>query len=88
MQPTEQQVQRSLDALRRADARLFVGGDDQAHHRIEDVPTEVLRRLQQAPLIRSERTERARRRLESGDEPSAEAIAGCLVGRLVCDRLR
>jgi hypothetical protein len=87
MQPTEQQVQRSLDALRRADARRFVG-DDEALQQIEDVPIEVLRRLDRAPLIRTERTERARRRLESGDGPSAEAIAGCLVGRLVCDRLR
>jgi hypothetical protein len=87
MQPTEQQIQRSLDALRRADA-WNLEGEDEARSRLDDVPTEVLRRLEQAPLIRSDRLERARRRLEAGDEPSAEAIAGVLVGRLVCDRLR
>jgi hypothetical protein len=87
MQPTEQQVQRSLDALRRANGCVLVGGDARRHE-IDEVPVEVLRWLEGAPLIRPERTERARRRLEAGDEPSAEAIAGRLVGRLVCDRLR
>jgi hypothetical protein len=87
MQPTEQQVQRSLEALR-TDSPCFVGGDDGAESRLDEVPTEVFRLLEQTPTIRVERLERARRRLAAGQTPTAEDLAGSMVGRLVCDRLR
>ncbi len=87
MQPTEQQVQRSLEALR-TDGACRVGGDDGAVNRLDEVPSEVFRLLEQAPTIRAERLERVRKRLASGQVPTAEALAGLMVGRLVCDRLR
>jgi hypothetical protein len=85
MQPTDQQVQRSLDALRR--------GDDPAigrelDRRLAEVPTEVFRRLRREPSLRPERLERALRRLACGEAPSAQDLADRMVGRLVCDRLR
>lgn len=87
MQPTEQQVQRSLEALRTDDS-CCVGGDDGIENRLDEVPTEVFRLLAQAPTVRADRLERARQWLDSGQTPSAEALAGLMVGRLVCDRLR
>jgi hypothetical protein len=87
MQPTEQQVQRSLEALRKRDLRR-VGGDDEVENWLDDVPTEVFRLLDEAPTVRAERLERARWWLASGQTPSAETLAGLMVGRLVCDRLR
>jgi hypothetical protein len=38
--------------------------------------------------MRDERLARARRRLATGEQPTAEALAQRMVGRLVCDRLR
>ena len=87
MQPTEQQVQRSLEALRTDDSCCF-GGNGGSENRLDEVPSEVFRLLEQAPTVRAERLERARRWLASGQTPSAEALAGLMVGRLVCDRLR
>jgi hypothetical protein len=84
MQPTEQQVQRSLEALRTG----CFGGNGGSENRLDEVPSEVFRLLEQAPTVRAERLERARRWLASGQTPSAEALAGLMVGRLVCDRLR
>jgi hypothetical protein len=85
MQPDEKQVQRSLDALRAAGPRPWAAQDGGAT--VEAVPVEVFRVLARAPHVRIDRLERARRRLAAGS-PSAEALAGRMVDRLVCDRLR
>lgn len=87
MQPTEQQVQRSLDALRAARTDLD-GGLHEVGVTLDDVPLEVFARLRQTPPLRLDVLERARRRLASGATPSAEALAARMVDRLVCDRLR
>jgi hypothetical protein len=89
MQPTEQQVQRSLEALhRRGGPAVDSVGDEYVDCRLAEVPSEVFARLLQAPVLRPDRLEQARRRLERGDTPSAEALAERMIGRLVCDRLR
>lgn len=84
MQPTDQQVQRSLDALRRGGS----AGDDLPERRLVDLPAAVLLQLGQDPPGRTERLERAMRRLAAGDAPSAQDLADRMIGRLVCDRLR
>jgi hypothetical protein len=98
MQPTEQQIQRSLEALRTdgtrrggADLRsgdVFFAGRGDELCRLDDVPTEVFARLLEAPLVRADRLEQARRRLARGDTPTAEDLATRMIGRLLCDRLR
>ena len=97
MQPTEQQVQRSLEALLMHGARdgaVHAGGGDQRDGRptelcrLDDVPTEVFVRMRDVPALRSDRLEQARRRLECGDTPTAEDLAERMIGRLLCDRLR
>lgn len=85
MQPTDQQVQRSLDALRSGEGPTL---DPDLDHRLAEVPSEVFSRLGREPSLRPERLERAVRRLARGDAPSAEALADRMIGRLVCDRLR
>lgn len=87
MRPTQQQVQRSLEALQAAGADDFVGIDIGVTV-LADVPVEVLTRLDHVPELRADRLERARRRLVSGDGPTAEDLAGRMIDRLVCDRLR
>jgi len=86
MQPTEQQAQRSLEALRTNGARPFHPSPPEV--RVELVPDEVTLRLRQAPVLRAEHLERARRRLERGETPSAEVLAARMIDRLLCDRLR
>lgn len=97
MQPTEQQVQRSLAALLLSGASggAVVGcGEDQRDGlrtelcRLDDVPTEAFARMQAVPALRPDRLEEARRRLECGETPTAEDLAERMIGRLVCDRLR
>jgi hypothetical protein len=93
MQVTELQVQRSLAALTIEAVPGAPGGDDPCpaapmENHAADVPVGLLERLTEASPIRSDRLEGARRRLEHGDQPSAEALAQRMVGRLVCDRLR
>ncbi len=121
MQPTEQQVQRSLDALRTRspdavgmrspdavgmrspdavgtrsldavgmDGTRLRGAERWSGDvcRLDDLPTEVFTRLLETPALRSDRLERARRRLARGDTPTAEDLAERMIGRLVCDRLR
>jgi len=92
MQPTETQVQRSLEALRETPG----SGDDHpgadsasvGRRLVEEVPRAVLERLRDEPAVRPERLAEARQRLAAGDVPSDEALARRMVGRLVCDRLR
>ena len=51
------------------------------------VPVDVLDRLLATPLVRPDAVARGRTRLASG-ELSADDLAGKVIGRLVCDRLR
>ncbi|HVN50313.1 MAG TPA: hypothetical protein VMT43_02715 [Acidimicrobiales bacterium] len=84
MQVTDLQVQHSLRALAErsptpsAPARSVAG----------EVPEGLVERLAEAPAVRDDRLAEARERLETGDQPSADDLAGRMVGRLVCDRLR
>jgi hypothetical protein len=87
MQPTRQQAQRSLEALHAAGPDRF-GGNDEVGTTLDELPIEVFTRLDRAPPLRLDRLERARRRLAAGERPSAEDIAGRMIDRLVCDRLR
>lgn len=87
MQPTELQVQRSMQALLDAapgrDPR-----DEEPGRAPSEVAPEVLEALLRTPAVRRERLLGARTRLESGEWPSDADLANRLVGRLVCDRLR
>ena len=93
MQVTELQVQRSLDALTTEAAAGALDAADPSpdaameNHAVQ-VPAGLLERLTESSPIRTDRTEEARRRLEQGEQPTAEALAQRMVGRLVCDRLR
>ena len=84
MQPTEQQVQRSLAALR------ATGGEPATRGAAiyVDVPDGVLDLLLASPPLRLDRMAEAMRRLVGGQQPSDDDLARRLVGRLVCDRLR
>ena len=53
-----------------------------------DVPSGLVDELASAPAVRPERVAEVLHRLEDGLEPSADDVAGKLVGRLICDRLR
>jgi hypothetical protein len=92
MQVTEQQVQRSLRALTTSEAARDLPPSDRAPRATdpphEPLPDGLLEQLATLPSMRDERLARARHRLETGDQPSAEALAQRMVGRLVCDRLR
>lgn len=95
MQPTELQVQRSLAALRGADSTRVMEEPgvvcpfpEEATVATDDYPADVFRRVDEVPEIRAERLEEARRRLDAGDQPTADALAQRMVGRFVCDRLR
>ena len=96
MQVTELQVQRSIEALTVTDAtpigrsaeiapRTAVGGPVPA---AAAWPDGLVARPSRSPSIRDDRVEEARRQLETGAAPTAEALAQRMVGRLVCDRLR
>jgi hypothetical protein len=85
MQVTELQVQRSLQAL--TDHAAY-DDDATAKPSAGAVPEGLVERLAEAPAVRDDRLAEARERLETGDGPSADDLAGRMVGRLVCDRLR
>jgi hypothetical protein len=87
MQLTEDQVERTLAALR--DGRLSDGRVDERDPIVMPcIPPEVVERLAREPAVRRAAVARARRRLESGESPSDAELAGSVIGRLVCDRLR
>lgn len=88
MQPTQIQVERSLEALRGGTIQVSATRGPDTERRLDDVPTAVFEILDEAPSIRVDRLERARQRLEAGDQPTADDLAQRMVGRLVCDRLR
>jgi hypothetical protein len=83
MQPTQIQVERSLEALRSpVDAAMT------PVHPSPDVLAALLDAVRGTPAVRLDRLEQARRRLAAGEQPSADDLARRMVGRLVCDRLR
>lgn len=86
MQVTETQVQRSLAALK-ADEIDGVHADGHDAHD-QALPVGLVQLLTESSPIRNDRMEEARRRMETGEQPSAEDLAQRMVGRLVCDRLR
>jgi hypothetical protein len=91
MQPTDLQVERSLQALQASptvDQRLFAEAGARETPVVDEVPPGLLDRLLQAPPVRLDRLAEARSRLANGTQPSDDDLARRLVGRLVCDRLR
>lgn len=87
MQPTNVQVERSLQALR-SSGEPHAGRHSVGRHRPGDIPLAVVEQVLGAPIGRTERLARARRLLASGQIPTDDALADRMVGRLVCDRLR
>lgn len=94
MQPTDTQVQRSLAALRSQAGDVDVDIDaSRIHpaidpHVVAELPEGLVARLCDGPGVRADRLADAQLRLATGEQPSAEDLAGRMVGRLVCDRLR
>ncbi len=95
MQPTDRQVEASLDYLRttaqtRRDALAALVAEARSEPTDEgraELPEGILERIRQAPDLRSDRLAEARQRVAAGDQPDADALAARMVGRLVCDRL-
>jgi hypothetical protein len=87
MQPSDAQVERSITALQTAAASGRTTLIRPPVH-ATDLPAGLADRLSSAPVIRLDRVAAARARLAQGATPTAEDVAGKLVGRLVCDRLR
>jgi hypothetical protein len=82
MQPTSEQVRRSMQALQAPQpVSEPVTGD-------ATVPDAAVDRMARMPAVRADRVAQARAFLDSGDELTSEELADKVVGRLVCDRLR
>lgn len=90
MQPTDNQVQRSLAALRELDSRRDPAGLLVAEGELttDQLPSGLVERIENTPSVRADRLEEARLRLATGEVPTADDLANRMVGRLVCDRLR
>ena len=86
MQPTDVQVQASIEALRSNRSRVPIEGSRRRDP--ESVPVGLLDTLGSVPALREDRVAAARRRLAEGSIPSDQDLAGRMVGRIVCDRLR
>ena len=92
MQPTDVQVQASLVALAvdhddgRASTRATPPRPSPRDLRA--LPAGLLDALRAVPSLREDRLVAVRRRLAAGIVPTDEALAGRMVGRIVCDRLR
>jgi hypothetical protein len=93
VQPTDVQVQASLEALAieagGAGGRVVTptrraAGAPEARV----LPDGLLDAVAAAPSLREDRLAAARRRLAAGIVPTDEDLAGRMVGRIVCDRLR
>jgi hypothetical protein len=87
MQPSDAQVERSITALERAATPGRTAVVDRSE-RPEDLPAGLVDRLSSGPVVRLDRVAAARAWLAQGATPTPEDVAGKLVGRLVCDRLR
>ena len=88
MQVTELQVQRSLQALTDSRRRDETDADRLASCAPTVSPTVSSSGWPRLAAVRDDRLAEARERLETGEHPSADDLAGRMVGRLVCDRLR
>jgi hypothetical protein len=82
MQVTQDQVRRSMLALRAA-----VPAEPAPTPR-PAVPSDALDRVSNLPEIRQERVDEAIARLAAGSAPTSEELADRVIGRMVCDRLR
>lgn len=84
MQPTDLQVQRSLEALEEG------GPADPDRVEWTSLPAfdGIVEMLSEAPAIRLDRMVDARMRMNAGVHPTDDDLASRMVGRLVCDRLR
>jgi hypothetical protein len=90
MQPTDTQVQRSLDALRTGeiDPQEVREARSTAEIDLAELPEGLLDELRDGVGVRPDRLADAQERMAAGTQPSADDLAGRMVGRLVCDRLR
>jgi hypothetical protein len=87
MQPTETQVERTLAALAQPDARNC-GPELATTATLDDVPVGLIDSLAATEAVRDDRVAEAQARLSDGAAPTDDELAGRMVGRLVCDRLR
>lgn len=94
MQPTDVQVQRTLAALE-IDVNALPAPStsgriprDTLQVLLSELPPGLLEALEDPATPRSDRLAEARDRLAQGASPSSDELAGRIVGRLVCDRLR
>jgi hypothetical protein len=91
MQPSRNQVEQSLAALAGGASRPSPV-DTAAPIAVADVigslPEGLLDEIGHTIDIRPDRLELAREHLAHLDELTADELADCIVGRLVCDRLR
>ena len=92
MQPTDMQVERTLAALLIEPSDTVRRGGSIPRDTLEivlsELPDGLLHDLEEKAVVRSDRVDEVRDRLEHGEEPSADELANRIVGRLVCDRLR
>jgi hypothetical protein len=88
MQPTQTQVERTLAALAHTAPVTHRGGLSAAAATIDDVPVGLIDALTTADPVRDDRVAEAQARLSGGATPTDDELAGRMVGRLVCDRLR
>lgn len=91
MQPTERQVQATLEALQDEPTSALATSTiprDTLEFVLRDLPDGLLEELEEGPAVRPDRMAEVRGRLEHGDKPSDDELANRIVGRLVCDRLR
>lgn len=87
MQPTEIQVQRCLQVLE-AQPESAVYRPEGWVSRDTSVPPGLIELLTDTPALRLQAVADARMRIAGGEQPSADDLAGRMVGRLVCDRIR
>jgi hypothetical protein len=82
MQPTQEQVRRSMQAL------CSERPTPEPMQSDATVPEEAFDCMAQLPTVRADRVAQARERMASGTVLTSEELAEKVVGRLVCDRLR
>lgn len=88
MRVSDDQVERSLAALREADVAAAGVPGGAVGEAPRGLPNDLLDALLAVPRVRAEAVARVRSKLSSGPAPTADDVARKLVGRLVCDRLR